>query len=377
MHRPSLRGFVSATRLSHREQARGRGRQSKIDQSIARSIDRPDDPRRGHRQDLAAAIAVPIAVASPSLAVAGYTQPGPAPSPLERTTNMPRANRNFLPGHIWHITNRCHKKEFLLRFRIDKRAWIDWALEAKARFGLAILNFMITSNHIHLLAMARASHWACRSVDALSRALQLIESRVAQNYNMRKGRHGAFWGDRYHATAIEDGPQLATCLTYIDMNMTRAGVVAHPRDWPWCGYRELEREAARLSGAAAGAIRTPAKRRRSGFLVDTNELMEILGVPDVAALLARRSEWIDVALRRGHLARDPVWTESLAVGSESFLSRFQAGMGSRVGVAVIEPGGPDGGLLCLKKTRGNPIFVLGAKNTELSSEMAQNRDLTY
>jgi hypothetical protein len=97
----------------------------------------------------------------------------------------------------------------------------------------------------------------------------------------------------------------------------------------------------------------------------------------VAALLARRSEWIDVALRRGHLARDPVWTESLAVGSESFLSRFQAGMGSRVGVAVIEPGGPDGGLLCLKKTRGNPIFVLGAKNTELSSEMAQNRDLTY
>jgi len=29
---------------------------------------------------------------------------------------MPRANRYFLPGHVWHITHRCHKKEFLLKF---------------------------------------------------------------------------------------------------------------------------------------------------------------------------------------------------------------------------------------------------------------------
>ena len=23
---------------------------------------------------------------------------------------MPRANRHFLPGHVWHITHRCHKE---------------------------------------------------------------------------------------------------------------------------------------------------------------------------------------------------------------------------------------------------------------------------
>ena len=27
---------------------------------------------------------------------------------------MLRANRYALPGHVWHITHRCHKKEFLL-----------------------------------------------------------------------------------------------------------------------------------------------------------------------------------------------------------------------------------------------------------------------
>jgi len=23
---------------------------------------------------------------------------------------MPRANRHYLPGHIWHLTHRCHRK---------------------------------------------------------------------------------------------------------------------------------------------------------------------------------------------------------------------------------------------------------------------------
>ena len=33
---------------------------------------------------------------------------------------MPRANRYFLPGHVWHSTHRCRKKEFLLSFSKDR-----------------------------------------------------------------------------------------------------------------------------------------------------------------------------------------------------------------------------------------------------------------
>ena len=28
---------------------------------------------------------------------------------------MARAQRHFLPGNVWHITHRYHKKEFLLK----------------------------------------------------------------------------------------------------------------------------------------------------------------------------------------------------------------------------------------------------------------------
>ena len=246
---------------------------------------------------------------------------------------MPRANRSLIPGHVWHITHRCHQKEFLLKFRRDKLLWMRWLLEAKRRFGPIVLNFMITSNHIHLVVFntgsregrgsgpAPAMPGAPRARDAhpVSMAIQLAHARVAQEYNRRKSRHGAFWEDRFHATAIECGAQLARCLTYVDMNMVRAGVVRHPRDWPFCGYGELRR---------------PDLRPRLR-LVDTDALAALFGARDRAALLAMRDDWIDQAMRKGRIGREPIWTESLAVGSEEFLMSVRGRLGAKLRTASI------------------------------------------
>ena len=68
---------------------------------------------------------------------------------------MPRGNRHFLPGHVRHITHRCHKKEFLLKFARDRRRWLHWLFEARKRYGLSVLNYIDTSNHNHLLVRNR------------------------------------------------------------------------------------------------------------------------------------------------------------------------------------------------------------------------------
>ena len=52
--------------------------------------------------------------------------------------------------------------------------------------------------------------------------MQLIAGRTAQEYNQRKGKQGAFWEDRYHATATETDEHLHRCLIYVDLNMVRA-----------------------------------------------------------------------------------------------------------------------------------------------------------
>ena len=64
---------------------------------------------------------------------------------------MPRAHRYFLPHHVWHLTHRCHQRDFLLKFARDHRRWRQWLFEAKKRFRLCVLNYVVTSNHIHLL----------------------------------------------------------------------------------------------------------------------------------------------------------------------------------------------------------------------------------
>jgi len=147
---------------------------------------------------------------------------------------MPRANRHHIPGQVWHITHRCHKGDFLLKFAKDRKAWIDWLFEARKRYGLVILDYIVTSNHIHLLVVDDES-------DAISRSIQLIAGRIAREFNRRKGRRGAYWEDRYHATAVESGEHLMRCLVYIDMNMVRAGAVDHPSQWEHGGYGEIDR----------------------------------------------------------------------------------------------------------------------------------------
>jgi putative transposase len=56
-----------------------------------------------------------------------------------------------MPGYVWHITHRCHKAEFLLKFAQTRQRYIHWLCQARKRFDVEILNYTITSNHIHLI----------------------------------------------------------------------------------------------------------------------------------------------------------------------------------------------------------------------------------
>src|SRR5438093_12093324 len=111
----------------------------------------------------------------------------------------------------------------------DRCRDLRWLFEAKKRFCFSVLDYLMTSNHIHLFVKDTGR-------DVIAQSMQLIAGRTAQEYNQRKNRQRAFWEDRYHATAIESDEHLHRCLAYIDLNMVRAGVVNHPSKWEHGGY---------------------------------------------------------------------------------------------------------------------------------------------
>ena len=83
-------------------------------------------------------------------------------------------------------THRGHKKEFLLKFAKDRQRWVYRLFEAKKRFGHCVLNYVVASNHIHLLVKDTGK-------GVISQSLQLVAGRTGQEYNNRKNRKGAFW----------------------------------------------------------------------------------------------------------------------------------------------------------------------------------------
>ena len=214
---------------------------------------------------------------------------------------MPRANRHFLPGHVWHITHRCHNKEFLLKFAKDRQRWLHWLFEAKRRYGLCVLNYVVTSNHIHLLVKDTGEA-------VIPKSLKLIAGRTGQEYNQRKSRKGAYWEDRYHATAVAEDKHFSQCLTYIDLNMVRAGVVHHPKDWFHGGYREIQ---------------SPPMRYR---IIDIPTLITLCGTPSLAELQRRLREWVEQGLAEGQFGREEKWSTGIAVGDDSFIERVKSSL---------------------------------------------------
>src|SRR5499433_1198502 len=155
------------------------------------------------------------------------------------------------------------------------------------------------SNHIHLLVKDTG-------LEVAAQRMQLIAGRTAQEYNQRKDRQGAFWEDRYHATAIEADEHLHRCLVYIDLNMVRAGVVSHPVEWSHSGYPEIQE---------------PPKRYA---VIDLEGLATLCGFTDRRDFQRAHRQWVEQALGNGCAPRDYRWSESIAVGSLAFVERVKS-----------------------------------------------------
>lgn len=233
---------------------------------------------------------------------------------------MPRANRYIIPGRTYHLTHRCHNRAFLLKFERDREAYRNMLRERLTRYRVSLLTYCITSNHVHLLVHADRG----RSTQEISDLMQCLEGDFAQHFNLRKRRNGAFWGDRYHATMIDGGEYLWSCVKYIDLNMVRAGVVKHPREWAWTGYQELM------------ALRTRYR------VVDQERLLELLGGREPEEFRKNYEVAIQEAVNRHQLERDAKWTESLAVGCEAFVKEVGRQIRNRMGVELVDEQSGDG-----------------------------------
>ena len=111
---------------------------------------------------------------------------------------MQRGRIKLTEWGCYHLTHRCQEHHFLLKFETDRKNYTVRLREASIKYSISVLDYMITSNHVHLLVFSP-------DTDTLSRAMQFIQGTTAKDFNQRKKREGAYWTGHFNPTLIQNG----------------------------------------------------------------------------------------------------------------------------------------------------------------------------
>ncbi len=126
--------------------------------------------------------------------------------------------------HVWNLrSRRC--------FRV-----IEICLEdARARFGLRLIEFSVLGNHLHLLVEADNNL-------ALSRGMQGLCVRVARGLNRLMDRRGVVFADHYHSRILPSPTTLVNAIAYVLGNAAHHYGSGGPDPFCSSAYAAAERE---------------------------------------------------------------------------------------------------------------------------------------
>jgi REP element-mobilizing transposase RayT len=86
-----------------------------------------------------------------------------------------------------------------------------------------------------------AEEWRRRQLARMgdiSSFVQIVKQRFSIWFNHAHDRFGTLWAERFKSVLVESGRALQATAAYIDLNSVRAGIVADPKDYRFCGYAE-------------------------------------------------------------------------------------------------------------------------------------------
>lgn len=167
----------------------------------------------------------------------------------------------------------------------------------------------------------------------LSIYVKEVKERFSRWFNRKYDRKGTLWMSRFKSVLVEDGEALRTMSAYIDLNSVRAGIVADPKDYRWCGYAEAvagSKQARRglcwVMGKPLDSWAKHGSWYRCWLMIDGEEVEESKA-DHVKARVGIPQEKVKEVLGKGGrltmseqlLSRVSYFTEGAAIGSQAFI----------------------------------------------------------
>ena len=178
-----------------------------------------------------------------------------------------------------------------------------------------------------------------RKIHDISVIVSNFQQRFTQWYNNRKSRWGRLFGGRFDSVILDEKGAVARAMAYITLNPIRAGIVAEPAEYRWCGYAERmakrklqnsEKELAKclqyelglpnksLVGAEKDVMKRVWDRFRECLLGHSSESRQI-DVQTVADILNRNNKSLKLQWSQRLMLRARFATKGVAIGSQQFV----------------------------------------------------------
>jgi REP element-mobilizing transposase RayT len=104
----------------------------------------------------------------------------------------------------------------------DCQSLLELLREGSTRFGVSGMSYCLLGNHFHLL-LAVGHH-------SVSRLMQQVNSKYAQDFNRRHERVGHLYQGRFGSRIVDHGAYTRAVFRHISLNPVAAGQVQDPAD---------------------------------------------------------------------------------------------------------------------------------------------------
>jgi REP element-mobilizing transposase RayT len=142
---------------------------------------------------------------------------------------MGRALRNEDPTVIYHAVSRGNNRGPIVWDGADRDSLCGELGRAATKFGWDVYAWCALSNHYHVVLRAPKG--------GLSLGFQQINGNHARRTNIRYGRVGHLFQNRFFAGTVSSTVHLVAAVLYVGRNPVAAGLCRNAAAWPDSSYR--------------------------------------------------------------------------------------------------------------------------------------------
>lgn len=118
----------------------------------------------------------------------------------------------------------------IFRSESDHEIFLAILRESTVKHHTDVHAYTLMSNHVHLIVTSQLEK-------GLSATMKNVGETYVRYFNRRYQRTGGLYEGRFRSFPIDTERYWFTCMRYVELNPTRAGIVTGPADYRWSSHR--------------------------------------------------------------------------------------------------------------------------------------------